>query len=86
MLDASVNPSLESKRLLFSQKEAASILGVSLRTIQNLVVAKELPIRRIGRRVLLHRKDLEAFARRDHVSIGDAPRTAGNLGARSGAQ
>jgi excisionase family DNA binding protein len=69
MFDASVNPSLESNRLLFSQKEAASILGVSLRTIQNLVVAKELPIRRIGRRVLVHRKDLETFARRDHFAF-----------------
>jgi hypothetical protein len=27
-------------------------------------------VRRIGRRVLIHRKDLEAFARRDHVSLG----------------
>jgi len=68
MSDASVNLSLESKRLLFSQKEAASILGVSLRTLQNLVFAKELPIRRIGRRVLVHRKDLETFARRDHLA------------------
>ena len=68
MSDASVTPSLESKRLLFSQKEAASILGVSLRTIQNLVFAKELPIRRIGRRVLVHCKDLETFARRDHFA------------------
>jgi excisionase family DNA binding protein len=65
MKDLAVNTSLANK-LLFSQKEAALILGVSLRTIQNLIFAKQLPIRRIGRRVLVHRKDLEVFARRDH--------------------
>lgn len=53
-------------KLLFSQKEAAVILGVSLRTIQNLISQRELPIRRIGRRVLLHRKNLEQFARQIH--------------------
>jgi excisionase family DNA binding protein len=68
MTDLYVNTSLASNKLLFSQKEAALILGVSLRTIQNLIFAKQLPIRRIGRRTLVHRKDLEAFARRDHLS------------------
>jgi len=57
-------------KLLFSQKDAARVLGVSLRTLQNLILCKELPARRIGRRVLIHRKDLEAFARRDHVNVG----------------
>ena len=32
-----------------------------------LIFAKQLPIRRIGRRVLVHRKHLEDFARHDHV-------------------
>jgi excisionase family DNA binding protein len=68
MTDLSENTSLASNKLLFSQKEAALILGVSLRTIQNLIFAKQLPIRRIGRRVLVHRKHLEDFARRDHVA------------------
>jgi excisionase family DNA binding protein len=70
MSDLPVSTSLAANKLLFSQKEAALILGVSLRTIQNLIFAKQLPIRRIGRRVLVHRKDLEAFARRDHSFKG----------------
>lgn len=69
-----VSPNIASQihfpTLLFSQKEAARILGVSLRTLQNLVATKRIPVRRIGRRALIHRKDLEAFARRDHPSIG----------------
>jgi excisionase family DNA binding protein len=57
-------------RLLLSVKESAAALGLSCRTVQNLISSKELPVRRIGRRVLIHRKDLEAFARRDHVCVG----------------
>jgi excisionase family DNA binding protein len=59
-------------KLLFSQKEAARILGISLRTLQNLITAREISVRRIGRRVLIYRKDLEMFARRDHAVIGVA--------------
>jgi excisionase family DNA binding protein len=55
--------------LLFSQKDSARSLGISLRSLQNLIAAKQIPVRRIGRRVLIHRKDLEAFARRDHMSV-----------------
>jgi hypothetical protein len=47
-------------KLLFSQKDAARILGVSLRTLQNLIASKQLPVRR---------KDLESFARRDHIGV-----------------
>jgi excisionase family DNA binding protein len=57
-------------RLLFSQKEAAKILNISVRTLQNLIAAKQLSVRRIGRRVLVHRGELERFARRDHLVIG----------------
>jgi len=60
---------LESLKLLFSQKQSACILGVSLRTLQNLIASNQIPVRRIGRRVLIHRKALEAFARRDHPQI-----------------
>jgi len=61
---------LASLKLLFSQREGARILGLSLRTVQNLIAKKHIPVRRIGRRVLLHYKDLEAFARRDHPFTG----------------
>jgi excisionase family DNA binding protein len=68
MHDMSVDPSPSSIKLLFSLREVSSILGLSLRTIQNLISSKKLPVRRIGRRVLVHRKNLESFARRDHVA------------------
>jgi excisionase family DNA binding protein len=50
-----------------SKKDAAALLGVCLRTIDNLIAAKELPCRRIGRRVLIPYATLVAFARRDHL-------------------
>jgi len=60
----------EPARLLYSQKESSRILGISLRTMQALIAVKKIPARRIGRRVLVHRKDLEAFARHDHLRVG----------------
>jgi len=52
-----------------SKKDAAALLGVCLRTIDNLIAAKQLPCRRIGRRVLVPYAALVAFARRDHESL-----------------
>jgi excisionase family DNA binding protein len=52
--------------LLISKQEAAAMLGVSVRTLENLISFKELPARRIGRRCLIERGVLERFARRDH--------------------
>ena len=52
--------------LLVSKRDAAHALGVSLRTVDDLLSARELPSRRIGRRVLIPLRALEQFARRDH--------------------
>jgi excisionase family DNA binding protein len=52
--------------LLISKREAAAMLGLSVRTLENLLSLKELPARRIGRRCLIEKAALERFARRDH--------------------
>lgn len=52
--------------ILISKREAAKVLSISLRTLDNLIAAKELAVRRVGRRCLIPRKSLEEFARRDH--------------------
>lgn len=54
------------EQLLFSKKDAARILGLSPRTLDYLLACKELKATRVGRRVLISRKELENFARRDH--------------------
>lgn len=55
-----------SEQLLISKREAAAMLGLSVRTLENLLSLRELPARRIGRRCLIERAALERFARRDH--------------------
>jgi excisionase family DNA binding protein len=52
-------------RLLYSKKESAQLLSLSLRTIDGLIQRKELSVRRVGRRILITRKSLEDFARRN---------------------
>jgi excisionase family DNA binding protein len=49
--------------LLHTKIEAAAMLSLSLRTIDNLIAMKELPVRRIGRRVLIPRAVLLSFAK-----------------------
>jgi excisionase family DNA binding protein len=55
-------------KILFSKKEAAAMLSISPRSIDNLIARKELETRRIGRRRLVPRVSLEKLARRDTPS------------------
>jgi excisionase family DNA binding protein len=52
--------------LLLSKKETADALGISIRTIDNLIVGKELAVRRVGRRVLIPVSEVQRFTRHDH--------------------
>lgn len=54
-------------KLLYSKAEAARMLNLSVRTVDTLIAMRELPVRRIGRRVLIPHSALIAFARVDHV-------------------
>ncbi|MBV9481921.1 MAG: helix-turn-helix domain-containing protein [Acidobacteria bacterium] len=65
-------------KLLCSKKETAEALGVSLRTVDNLIDGKELAVRRVGRRVLIPVAEVERFTRRDHQT-----RPAAKLGMAS---
>lgn len=58
---------METEKILINRKEAARLLSISLRSLDYLVLHKEIPARRIGRRVLITRRALEEFARHDHV-------------------
>jgi excisionase family DNA binding protein len=49
-----------------SKADAAQMLGVSLRTVDRLIALKELPVRRLGRRVLIPRNGLHNLLRSDH--------------------
>jgi excisionase family DNA binding protein len=67
---------MESKeKLAVSVREAAALLSVSPRSVQNYIAAKTLPARKIGRRTVIPVRALEAFLRTDHASpnLGTSP-------------
>jgi len=65
-MDAKQNPPL-----LVGIAEAAALLGVSTRTVQNLIFGKKLIARKIGRRTLLSYRSLVELARRDTPTQAD---------------
>ena len=46
---------------LLTVKEAAIYLGRSEQAVQHLIFQRELPVVRVGRRVHLHKRDLDAW-------------------------
>ena len=50
--------------LLLTQRQAAALLNVSERTIRNLIRARKLPVKFIGRRCLIPTDAVERFARK----------------------
>ncbi|HTB93152.1 MAG TPA: helix-turn-helix domain-containing protein [Candidatus Sulfotelmatobacter sp.] len=53
-------------QLLYSIEQAARVLGISTRLLWAFVQRGQVRTRRIGARVLVHRRELEKFALRDH--------------------
>ena len=62
-------PSVSEPRLL-SQQEAAHYLGISYWTVRDLVFRQEIPLIKIGRRVLVDRLDLDAYLDRSKIHPG----------------
>jgi excisionase family DNA binding protein len=77
---------MDSASLLVSKKDAAQALGVCVRTVENLLSAHALPARRIGRRVLIPRRALEQFARRDHNPKKAPDASTGTVASTQGAR
>lgn len=63
-------------KVLYTKREAAQLLSISVRSLDYLIVSQQISTRRIGRRVLLHRDCIEQFARVDHMSIHTAGTTS----------
>lgn len=78
--------SSHTNKVLLSKKEVAWLLSLSVRSVDYLIVRGELAVRRVGKRVLIHRTELERFARRDHLpgsTLGGGPNSPDGTHARS---
>ena len=53
-------------KLMYSKPEAAELLSISLRKLDDLIAMKELSVRRVGRRVLVTYEALLQFTKHDH--------------------
>jgi excisionase family DNA binding protein len=55
---------MEQENLLEKRNDAARMMGISLRKLEQLIAEKKLKAVRIGKRVLLSRRALEEFVRK----------------------
>jgi excisionase family DNA binding protein len=60
------------EKMAYSMAEAAMMLSLSLRTIENLIANKELLARRVGRRVIVPATSIHAFLRADRYTMARA--------------
>jgi hypothetical protein len=60
---------MEAARLLYDRKEAARQLSISIRGLDYIIAAKELDIRRIGRKVLVTHASLVRYASGNHYMV-----------------
>ncbi|MCX5119249.1 helix-turn-helix domain-containing protein [Micromonospora sp. NBC_00362] len=58
-------------RLLYPVSEVAVLLGISEKQVGRYIERKELRSRKLGRRRLVHRDDIDAFIR-DHAAVDAA--------------
>ncbi len=61
--------------LLLGRKEAAAALGICLRMLDYMIARGDVSVRRVGRRVLIPRAELEKF-----VTTREPPKKAGTDG------
>jgi excisionase family DNA binding protein len=55
-----------AKQILYSRKQAATALSLSVRSIDHLIKNGQIQHRRLGKRVLVHEDDLVRFANSTH--------------------
>jgi excisionase family DNA binding protein len=57
------------EKLLYSQKEAAFMLSLSLRSIEHMISKQQIQVRKIGGRRLIPRSELFRIASKDHTEL-----------------
>jgi hypothetical protein len=59
----------EVTKLLYSRKDAAFALSISVRSLDYLIANRKLPTRRLGKKIMIPHADLSRFARADHPDL-----------------
>lgn len=67
-MDNQTNHEPVADQLLYAVPQAARVLGVSARLLWAFIQRGEIRTRRVGARVLVHRREIERFAARDHAT------------------
>lgn len=80
-MDNQTNHEPVAGQILYSVPQAARVLGISPRMLWRFIARGELRARSIGARRLVHRRDLEKFAARNHDTNSSDPSLA-EAGAR----
>jgi len=57
------------QKMLYSKQDAALALAISVRTVDNLIVSKQLKPVRIGSRVLISADELRKFCKTSHPEL-----------------
>jgi excisionase family DNA binding protein len=61
------------QKFLYTRHEGCKSIGVSLRSLDYLISAGEIKIRRVGKKVLVPTSELAKFARADHKYLTKSP-------------
>ena len=61
------------EKLLYSRRDAARALSLSVRSIDYLICSGRIPTRRVGGKILIHVTDVRRFAKADHPAFVRVP-------------
>jgi excisionase family DNA binding protein len=61
------------EKLLYSRRDAARALSLSVRSIDYLIYTGRIPTRRVGGKILIHVSDVRRFAKTDHPGFVRVP-------------
>ena len=64
---------LKVAKLLYSRRDAAFALSISVRSLDYLIANQKLPVRKIGKKVLVPAGSLTSFAAMDHECLTQHP-------------
>jgi hypothetical protein len=67
------------EKLLYSRRDAAEALSLSIRSIDYLITTRRLITRRVGGKILIPVGAVRRFAREDHPEFVRAPRESAAL-------